>query len=132
MRIQEKIKKDLVGAMKARDDDKKNTLRVIMGEFARMESKELSDDQVVKICKKLIKAEKEVLQKTGAEAGSRFIDIVAGYLPDMATTEDIHQWISENVDFSQFKNKMQAMGMIMKHFGSAADGNEVKKVLQNM
>ena len=33
------------------------------------------------------------------------------------------------LDFSQFKNKMQAMGTIMKQFGETADGHSVKKVL---
>ena len=50
----------------------------------------------------------------------------------MATDEEIKMWIEKNIDFSQFKNKMQAMGSIMKHFGSSADGNTVKKVLQEM
>ena len=37
-----------------------------------------------------------------------------------------------NIDFSQYKNKMQAMGLIMQHFGAGADGNRVKAVLQDM
>lgn len=132
MRIQETIKKDLVTAMKARDEEKKNTLRVIMGEFARMNSKELSDDEVIKICKKLIKSEKEVLERTGANLESGYIRIIEAYLPDMASAEEIRLWIEGNVDFAAFKNKMQAMGSIMKHFGSSADGNLVKKILQEM
>ena len=67
--IQEQIKKDLMGAMKARDEDKKSTLRVIMGEFARADAKELSDDEVIKVLKKLIKSEKETL----TQKGSRFL-----------------------------------------------------------
>jgi len=50
----------------------------------------------------------------------------------MATEEDIREWITANIDFSQFKNKMQAMGMIMKHFGATADGNRVKEILQKL
>ena len=65
MTIQQQIKKDLMGAMKAKDEDKKSTLRVIMGEFARADTKELSDDEVIKVMKKLIKSEKETLAQTG-------------------------------------------------------------------
>src|SRR3989339_305623 len=43
--------------------------------------------------------------------------------------EEITAWAKENVDLSQFKNAMQAMGPIMKHFGKSADGKVVKKVL---
>ena len=50
----------------------------------------------------------------------------------MADEDDISAWIASNVDFSQFKNKMQAMKPIMAHFGAAADGNLVKKILQSM
>ena len=132
MNLQKQIKSDLTDAIKAKDEEKKNTLRVILGEFGRLDKKELSDDEVVKILKKLIKSEKEMLEKTGAEGGSTFIKIIENYLPKMATQEEITKWIEQHVDFSQFKNKMQAMGLIMKHFGARADGNEVKKLLQNM
>jgi hypothetical protein len=132
MNLQKQIKSDLTAAIKAKDEEKKDTLRVILGEFGRLDKKELSDDEVVKILKKLIKSEKEMLEKKGAEGDSTFIKIIENYLPKMATQEEIAKWIEQHVDFSEFKNKMQAMGLIMKHFGATADGNEVKKLLQNM
>jgi uncharacterized protein YqeY len=132
MNLQNKIKKDLSAAIKARDENKKNTLRVVLGEFGRLDKKELSDDEAVKILKKLIKSEKEVLEQKGEAENSAFIEIVGSYLPKMAAEEEISAWIRQNVDFSQFKNKMQAMGVIMKHFGAAADGSVVKEILQKM
>jgi uncharacterized protein YqeY len=132
MNLQNKIKKDLSAAIKAKDEDKKNTLRVVLGEFGRLDKKELSDDEAVKILRKLIKAEREVLEKKGEAADSAFIEIVESYLPKMAAEEEISEWIRQNVDFSQFKNKMQAMGVIMKHFGASADGNVVREILQKM
>ena len=129
MSLQEQIKKDLAVAMKAKDEETKNALRVIMGEFGRQENKELSDEEVIRIVKKLIKSEKEMLEKSGQGASSPFIDVINAYLPQMATPEEIHQWITANIDFSAYKNKMQAMGAIMAHFGSSADGNTVKQEL---
>jgi len=107
-------------------------LRVILGEFARLDKKELSDDDVLKILKKLLKSEKEVLEQKGQGTESAFIGIVETYLPQMASEAEIYEWIKHNIDFAQFKNKMQAMGSIMKHFGATADGNSVKKILQQM
>ena len=130
MKLQEQIKKDLTAAIKARDEEKKSTLRVILGEFGRLEKKELSDEDAVKILKKLIKAEKEVLEKKAAKADSEFIIIIENYLPKMATEAEIRSWIEQHIDFSILKNKMQAMGQIMKHFGATADGNAVKNILQ--
>lgn len=132
MNLQNKIKKDLSVAIKTRDEYKKDTLRVVLGEFGRLDKKELSDDEAVKILKKLIKSEKEVLEQKGETGSSAFIEIVESYLPKMAAEEEISAWIRQNVDFSQFKNKMQAMGAIMQHFGASADGNIVKEILQKM
>lgn len=132
MGLQEQIKKDLAAAMKAKDEEKKNILRVIMGEFGRQAQKALPDTEVVKIVKKLIKSEKEVLAQTGGADTNRFIEVAEDYLPKMAGEEEIARWIKTNIDFSQFKNKMQAMGPIMNHFGPSADGNLVKKVLQRL
>jgi len=132
MKLQETIKKDLVSAMKARDEEKKAALRVILGEFGRSDKKELSDDEVVKVLRKLMKSEKEVLEKKGAERDSEFLKIIESYLPGMASEEEIIAWINEHIDFSRFKNKMQAMGSIMKHFGSMADGDTVKQILQKL
>ncbi|MCP4689417.1 MAG: GatB/YqeY domain-containing protein [Desulfobacterales bacterium] len=132
MGLQVQIKKDLTAAMKARDEEKKNALRVVMGEFGRQDKKELSDDDVIKVLKKLVKSEKEVLEKKGEAGGSAYIDIIENYLPKMATDEEIREWIVGNVDFSQFKNKMQAMGLVMKHFGSTADGARVREIMQGL
>ena len=132
MNLQSQMKKDLSTAIKAKDEKKKDTLRVILGEFGRLDKKELSDDEVVKILKKLMKSEKEVLEQKGEAADSEFIKVIETYLPKMATREEITVWIHQNIDFSQFKNKMQAMGLVMKHFGATADGNFVKEIIQNM
>jgi uncharacterized protein YqeY len=131
MTLQEQIKKDLTAAMKAKDDAQKESLRVVMGEFGRMTNKTLTDDEVIAVIKKLIKAEKEVLARTGDDT-SAFIATIERYLPQMASDEAIKAWIQANIDFSQYKNKMQAMGAIMKHFGPTADGNRVKAILQAM
>ncbi len=132
MTIQQQIKIDLMGAMKARDEEKKSTLRIIMGEFARADAKELSDDEVIKVLKKLIKSEKETLSQKGSDENTVFIRIIETYLPTMASEDEIIAWVDDNIDLSQFKSKMQAMGPIMKHFGAQADGNTVKRLLQKL
>lgn len=131
MTLQQTIKKDLTAAIKAKDEPKKSALRVILGELGRADTKELSEDQIIRILKKLLKSEMEVMQTKG-ETFSAFIEVIEDYLPKMATDEEIVAWIQENIDFSQFKNQMQAMGPIMKHFGATVDGNRVRALLQKM
>jgi hypothetical protein len=131
MNLQEQIKQDLKAAMKAQDTEKTGALRVIMGEFGRMASKTLTDGEVVKILKKLHKSEKEVLARQNQAKASRFLEILDDYLPRMASEAEIEAWIGSHIDFTRYKNKMQAMGDIMRHFGEGADGNKVKAILQS-
>ncbi len=130
MTLQQTIKKDLAAAMKARDEARKNAIRVIMGEFARAEGKELTDDEAVRILKKLAKSERETMEQTKSTGDNEYLQIIESYLPRTADEAEIRAWIDANIDFSQFKNKMQAMRPIMAHFGANAEGETVKKVLQ--
>ncbi len=129
MGLQHDIEAQLRVSLKNRDVDRTAAIRVLIGEFQRQPIKDLSDDQVVAVIKKLIKAESELLVASG-KTGSPFIEILEGYLPRQAEEAEIRAWIKEHIDFSAFANKMQAMKPIMAHFGSSADGAVVKRILQ--
>ncbi len=131
MSLQEDFKKALPVAIKARDAATTGVIRILIGEFQRQPTKDLSDEQVVAIIKKLIKSERELLAASGAES-SDYLTILEGYLPRQATEEEIRAWIMANIDFTAYKNAMQAMRPIIGHFGSSVDGNLVKKILQEM
>ena len=49
---------------------------------------------------------------------------------DKPSRPEIEAWIKENIDLTGYKNPIQAMGPVMKHFGKLADGNLVKQILQ--
>jgi uncharacterized protein YqeY len=132
MTLQERIREDLKAAMKTQDTAKKEALRVVIGEFGRLPTKELSDGEVLQVIKKLIKSEKEVLQRKGEETSSAYLAILEAYLPVMATESEIAAWIRSHIDLTAYRNKMQAMGDIMGHFGSRAEGGTVRKVLMAM
>lgn len=129
--MQQMIKDELKVSMKAKDTDRTGAVRILIGEFQRQPEKELKDEQVIGIIKKLVKSEKELLAASG-EDSSGFLRVMEGYLPKQATEDDIKTWVKENIDLSKFNNLMQAMKPIMAHFGSSADGNVVKKVLQEL
>jgi uncharacterized protein YqeY len=131
MTLQETIKADLKKAMLARDEARTSTLRIILGEFARQAQKELSDQEVQGVIRKLVKSETEMLNHSG-EDSSDYLQVLEGYLPRQATETEIREWIDSNIDLGGFANKMQAMKPIMANFGGAADGNLVKKVLESL
>lgn len=131
MSLQETIKSGLKTSMLNKDTARTGVIRILIGEFQRQPEKELGDDTVIGIIKKLIKSERELIA-AGGTGDEEYIAILESYLPQQASEEDIRNWIIENVDFSQFGNKMQAMKPIMAHFGSSADGNIVKSILQSL
>ena len=131
MTLQEKIRQDLKLSMKAKNEMRTSALRVMLGEFGRQDKKELSDLEVIAIIRKLVKSEQELLSKTNA-ASSDYLTILEEYLPKEPTEEEIRQWITANIDFSVFNNKMQAMRPIMAHFAGTVDGNTVKKILESL
>ncbi len=143
----EKIKEDLKTSLRNKDIAVKDALRLIMAEFPKLtvpitlesgkkttrlkKPEEISDDDIIGIVRGLVKSEKTVLEAIQEES-SEYLQILESYLPQMASGEEITEWIEQNIDFSQFKNKMQAMGTIMKHFGKLADGAKVKDILSKM
>jgi uncharacterized protein YqeY len=142
-----KLKQDLKTAMRSKDDEARDTVRQIMSEYPsltvpiRLESgkkttrpkkaEEITDEDIVDIIRRLVKAEKTVLEAKHRDT-SRYLQLLEAYLPRMAAREEIIAWIEANIDFADFKSPMQAMGPIMKHFGQQADGSQVKQILQEM
>ena len=147
MSLLEKIRTDLKTSMLNKNEEVKNTMRLIMAEFPKLtvpitlqsgkkttrlkKPAEITDDDIIGIIRGMVKSERTVLELTNAET-SEYLEILESYMPKMATREEVVDWIKENIDFSQFKNKMQAMGTIMKHFGKLADGRTVKDILTEM
>ena len=143
--LHDTIRADLKKAMLGKDPEVRNTLRMIISEFPKLtvpltlesgkkstrlkKPEEITDDDVIGIIKGLTKSEQTVLEITG-QTTSAYLEILQSYLPQMIDREAITIWISENIDFSQYKNRMQAMGSVMKHFGKLADGKIVNQILK--
>ena len=135
MSLQEKIKGDMTYYMSKNDKPKTDALKVIISELQRQKTKQLTDEQVIKILKSLLKSEEDRLSyivKEELGVTSMYREVLMEYLPKQVSEEEITQWIKDNIDFSELKNKMQAVGIVMKHFGTKADGNTVKNIIQNM
>jgi uncharacterized protein YqeY len=144
--LQVKLKEDLKQAMRDKDEAGRNTIRQVMSEFFKLtmpvtleggkkstrpkQAEEITNDDIIGIIQGLIKSEHIVLEAK-QEATSAYLQILEAYLPRQVARAEIVDWVRGNIDFSQFKNKMQAMGVIMKHFGKTADGKVVNDILKN-
>jgi hypothetical protein len=141
----DKLKEDLKKAVLNKEPEIRNTIRQIMAEFPKLtvpitlesgkkstrikKPEEISDDDIIGVIQGLIKSEQTVLELTHQDT-SKYLQILELYLPKMASREAIVAWIKANIDFAQYKNKMQAMKPIMQHFGKRADGRQVNQILQ--
>jgi len=141
----EKLKADLKKAMLNKDPEARSAIRLIMAEFPKLtipltlesgkkttrlkKPEEITNDEIVGIIRGLVKSE-HIMLEAKKEESSAYLEILETYLPKMVDRDEIVTWIKANVDFSQFNNKMQAMALIMKHFGKTADGKMVNQILQ--
>jgi uncharacterized protein len=142
-----KMREDLKLAMRNQDTAVKDAIRVTMAEFPKLtvpltlesgkkssrpkKPEEITDEEIIGIIQGLVKSEKQTLELTGGGT-SEYLQILENYLPQQAGRQEIEAWVKENINFSEFKSPMQAMGPIMKHFGKTADGTLVRQLLQEM
>ena len=147
MSLYDKIREDMKTAMRNKDNAVRDTMRLIIGAFPDLtvsitlesgkkttrvkQPDEITDDDIQDIIRKFVKSEQTVLELKN-EATSDYLDLLTKYLPQMATAEEITQWINANVDLGQFKSPMQAMGTVMKHYGKLADGRMVQEILKRI
>ena len=135
MSLQERIYKDIQDTSLKLEE--RNVLKVVKADIQKERDKEVPDKRVLSIIKSHIKGCEEVLSYIDRIDDAKLfnhnmmaISLLNKYLPKMASVIEIKTWIKDNIDFSQYKNKMQAMKPIMNHFGSTVDGKIVKQIIE--
>jgi hypothetical protein len=137
MTIQEEVNKAI--NRKDLSSENRNLFKLLKAEFQREPTKEISDKKAISIIKRMIKNNEEMIEYKKdpyffKERERLFTDNVMLHLfipKSNISDDDVKNWIKENIDFSQYKNKMQAMKPIMQHFKDI-DGNKVKEILEQM
>jgi len=115
--------------------EKRKILKLVKSEIQKEKFKEVPDTVVLKIMKNFISGATEMCTLLDPEVdvkdfvfNRRIIEVLSPYLPKMVDYDEIKEYIN-TLDLDQYKNIMQAMKPIMSHFGSTADGNQVKSIL---
>ena len=126
MSLKERLRSDLTTAIKARDEVRSSTLRMVLtsitnAEVAGKESRELTDEDVLGVLTSESKKRREAAEafadagreeqaaKEKAEAA-----VIAGYLPEQLTTEEIDALVAETIDELGVRGDgMKAMGRVM-------------------
>jgi uncharacterized protein YqeY len=128
--MKNRIKTDMVNAMKAKDVVTRDILRVLKGEIERNEQSskgkiELTDSDVVKLVKKLI----ESIKESGDDNGE--IAILETYLPKQLDADEIKVLVSKFVTEKGLTSPKE-MGVVMGYFNSTFDGTYDGKLLSTI
>lgn len=141
--LTEKIKEELVEALKARDETRVSTLRFLIAAFNNKFielQRELTDEDALGVITKQVKERKESIaaytsagrndlaQKERAE-----MDILSKYLPQQLTPEEIEKIIDEVISQTGASGPAdfgKVMGAVMGRVKGQSDGNAVSELVK--
>lgn len=139
----DEINKQLVDAMKAKDEVKTSTLRLVIAAVnnKRIEvGHELNDEEVLEVIGKEAKKRKESIdayQKAGrnelADKEAKELEILSVYLPEQMSESDIAKIVDEVIAETGSKTASdmgKVMGAVMGKVKGQADGNVVSKLVK--
>ena len=146
MSLKEKIVSDLKESLKSGDSLKRDTLRFLFSSIKNSEIEKkkkeegLGDQEVLEVIRKAIKQRKDSIEqyeKGGrsdlAEKERKELEILSVYLPAQMDTEKIREEVKRIISetgASLPKDFGKVMGMAMKKLEGKAEGDSVKKIVQ--
>lgn len=146
MSLKEKINEDLKEAMKSQDKVKLNTIRSIRALILEFEKsgigKELSAEDEIKLLTSAAKKRKDSIEQF-AKAGrtdleekeKQELEILQTYLPKQLSVEEITNKVKSialEIGAATKADFGKLMSESMKNLKGLADGNEIRKIVENI
>ena len=144
MTLKEKLMADFKEAMKAKDEVAKNTIsfaRAAVKQYEVDTREELDDAGIIAILAKQVKMRRDALadfENAGrtdlVESYNAEIEILSRYLPEQLSEDKLREIVAETAAALGIEggkqNMGKLMGPVMAKVKGLADGNAVKKVVQ--
>ena len=144
MSLKEQLMSDFKDAMKAKDEVRKNAIsfaRAAVKQYEIDNRKELDDEGIIAILAKQVKMRKDALsdfEKAGrmdlADAYKQEIEVLQKYLPAQLSADEIRDIVkatAADLGIEGGKQNMgRLMGAVMGKVKGVADGNDVRKVIE--
>ena len=144
MTLKEKLMADFKDAMRAKDEVAKNTIsfaRAAVKQYEVDTREEIDDAGIVAILAKQVKMRRDALadfEKAGrtdlVESYNAEIEILSRYLPEQLSEDKLREIVAETAAALGIEggkqNMGKLMGPVMAKVKGLADGNAVKKVVQ--
>ena len=143
MALEQQIQKDIMTAMKAKDQVRLNAVRsiksaILLAKTAEGASGELTDGDIVKLIQKLAKQRKEAAEQYVAAGRQELADnelaeaeVLAAYLPKQLTPEEVEAKLKEiiaEVGASAPSDMGKVMGVATKRLAGLADGKTISGI----
>lgn len=145
MSLKERLAEDMKTAMRARDEVKLSTIRLVRSAIKNQEidkRRELSDDDVVGVLMTEAKRRREAIE--GAERADRGdvaekeraeLEVLKHYLPEQmgeAEVEEIARGIIIEVGATSAKDKGRVMPVLMQRIRGKADGRLASEIVDRL
>jgi len=145
MSLKAQLLSDIKVAMKARESKKLEVLRFVNAEIKNKEievrPEEISDDDVMQVFKKYLKQRNEAADQFAKAGREDLVEkekyeaaIVASYLPEMMTEEQLKPIVDEAVKetgASSMKDMGKVMKIVLEKAGATADGKMVSSLVKS-
>ncbi len=147
MALEQQIQKDIMTAMKAKDQVRLNAVRsiksaILLARTAEGASGELTDGDIVKLIQKLAKQRKEAAEQYVAAGRQELADnelaeaeVLAAYLPKQLTPEEVEAKLKEiiaEVGASAPSDMGKVMGVATKRLAGLADGKTISGIVRKL
>lgn len=145
MSLKERIKNDIKEAMRAKETQKRDTLRNIQTSIKQIEvdeRKELTDSEVEAILAKYLKQREDAASQFAEAGRSDLVEkeefeiaLVKSYLPEPLSDEELETILKEivaKVGASSMKEMGEVMGVAKAQIGSRADGGRINQIVKQL
>ena len=141
MTLLEQLSKDMVEAMKNKDELKKNTITMLRSAILQVEKdnqKTLSDDEIIAIVSKEVKKRKDSIQdyinaqrQDIVDSLNAEIEILSKYLPEQLSKEEIEKMVDETIS-SLGVTSPREMGKVMQALRPKTNGKADGKLVSDI
>jgi uncharacterized protein len=145
MTLLEKIRKDVLEAVKEGEDDRVDILKIAIASLKNAEiekGEELDDNEQEQILRKEVKKLKDAYEQYVdcdrqdlAEREKRQMNILESYLPKFMEEEEVREIVQKKIEelgADSSKDMGRVMGAVMKELSGKADGGTVNKIVKEV
>jgi uncharacterized protein YqeY len=143
MQIKDQLQKDLVESMKAKDETRLSTIRMLKSAITNWEiakSKDASDEDVVDIISTQVKQRKDAAEQyregdreEQAAKEEAEIKVLMGYMPEQLNEDEVRELVKEAIAATgaeSEKDMGKVMGALMPKVKGKADGGMVSRLVK--